>query len=254
MKSARSIRKDRLPENLTVRTGETFPEIVQANPEGWRSCGFKEKTSAKETAYFYPNRILRMEFVLVKNPLSPPNTPSWEAASGALGLLTKTLSNKYRDHLPFERQNILKKQRYGIDLSQNTMDAAVAKIANPYRVLVRRPKQRILARHYVRPDGIFIRDLEKTSMVEAPTGTYGFTASLPETSSSIGTPAASTSTPSSGSDPTMRASFRVTTTKPTKAIAASCKPKTEPSIAPPASPASDVRLKTPAQSYRKGST
>jgi hypothetical protein len=253
VKSARSIRNDRLPENLTVRTGEIFPEIVQANPEDWRSCGFKEKTSAKKTAYFHLHRILRMEFALVENPLSPPNTPSWEAASGAPGLLTKTLSNKYLDRLPFERQNILKKQRSGIDLSPNTMDAA-ANIANPYRVHVRRMKQRILARRYVRSDEIFIRDLDKTSMVETPMDTYGFTGSLPETSSSTGRPAASTSTPSSGSDPTMRASFRVTTTKPTKAIAASCKPKTEPSIAPPASPASDVSLKTPAQSYRKGST
>jgi hypothetical protein len=61
-KRTRSIRKDRLPENLPVRTEEIIPEIVQANPEAWRNCGFEEKTQLeKEPAYFYLRRILRMK-------------------------------------------------------------------------------------------------------------------------------------------------------------------------------------------------
>jgi transposase len=40
-KRTRPIRKERLPENLPVRTEEIIPEIVQANPEAWRNCGFE---------------------------------------------------------------------------------------------------------------------------------------------------------------------------------------------------------------------
>ncbi len=72
-KRTRSIRKDRLPENLPVRTEEIIPEIVQANPQAWRNCGFEEKTQLeKEPAYFYLRRILRMKFVPIDNPFSPP--------------------------------------------------------------------------------------------------------------------------------------------------------------------------------------
>jgi hypothetical protein len=47
-KRARNIRKDRLPENLPVRTEEITPEIVWANPKDWRSCDFEEMTSSKK--------------------------------------------------------------------------------------------------------------------------------------------------------------------------------------------------------------
>ena len=43
-KRTRSIRKDRLPENLPVRTEEIIPEIVQANPQAWRNfVGYVKK-------------------------------------------------------------------------------------------------------------------------------------------------------------------------------------------------------------------
>ena len=52
-KRTRSIRKDRLPENLPVRTEEIIPEIVQANPQAWKNSGFEEKTQLeKEPAEF----------------------------------------------------------------------------------------------------------------------------------------------------------------------------------------------------------
>lgn len=72
-KRTRRIRKDRLPDNLPVRTEEIIPEIVQANPQAWRNSGFEEKIQLeKEPAYFYLRRILRMKFVPIENPLSPP--------------------------------------------------------------------------------------------------------------------------------------------------------------------------------------
>ena len=157
-KRTRSIRKDRLPENLPVRTEEIIPDIVQANPQAWRSCGFEEKIQLeKEPAYFYLRRILRMKFVLIDHPLSPPII---EPAKPTLidggfwgpGLLAEILSNKYLYHLPFDRQNVLNKQRYGIDLSPNTMGDAAAKIADQCGLLVTLMRQRMLESAYVRAD------------------------------------------------------------------------------------------------------
>jgi len=166
-KRTRCIRKNRLPENLPVRTEEIIPEIVQANPEAWRNCGFEEKTQLeKEPAYFYLRRILRMKFVPIENPFSPPviepaKPTLIEGGFWGPGLLAEILSNKYLYHLPFDRQQVLNKQRYGVDLSPNTMGDAAATIADQCGLLVGRMKQRMLEGGYVRADETFIRYLDK---------------------------------------------------------------------------------------------
>jgi hypothetical protein len=112
-KRTRKIRKDRLPENLPVRTEEIIPEIVLANPQAWRGCGFEEKTQLeKEPAYFYLRRILRMKFVPIDNPFSPPviepaKPTLIEGGFWGSGLLAELLANKYLYHLPFDRQHAL---------------------------------------------------------------------------------------------------------------------------------------------------
>jgi len=166
-KRQRKIRKDRLPENLPVRTEEIIPEFVQANPQAWRNCGFEEKTQLeKEPAYFYLRRILRMKFVPVDNPLSPPviepaKPTIIEGGFWGPGLLAEILSNKYLYHLPFDRQHVLNKQRHGVDLSPNTMGDAAAKVADQCGLLVGLMKQRMLESRYVRADDTFIRYLDK---------------------------------------------------------------------------------------------
>ena len=166
-KRTRSIRKDRLPENLPVRTEEIIPEFVQANPQAWRNCGFEEKTQLeKEPAYFYLRRILRMKFVPVDNPFSPPviepaKPTLIEGGFWGPGLLAELLANKYLYHLPFDRQHVLNKQRHGVDLSPNTMGDAAARIADQCGLLVGRMKQRMLDGGYVRADETFIRYLDK---------------------------------------------------------------------------------------------
>lgn len=167
-KRTRSIRKDRLPENLPVRTEEIIPEIVLANPQAWRNCGFEEKTQLeKEPAYFYLRRILRMKFVPVENPLSPPviepaKPTLIEGGFWGPALLAEILANKYLYHLPFDRQRVLNLQRHGVDLSPNTMGDAAAKVADQCGLLVGRMKQGMLASRYVRADETFIRYLDRT--------------------------------------------------------------------------------------------
>jgi transposase len=131
-KRRRKIREARIPKNTPERIVEIVPEIVQANPEAWRACGFEEKTQLeKEPGYFYLLRIRRMKFVLVENPLSPPviepaKPTMIDGGFWGAGLLAEVLANKYLYHLPFDRQHVLNKQRYGMDLSPNTMGDAAA--------------------------------------------------------------------------------------------------------------------------------
>jgi transposase len=167
-KRTRKIRKDRLPEDLPVRIEEIIPAFVQANPEAWKNTGFEEKTQLeKEPAYFYIRRILRMKFVSIENPLSPPviepaKPTIIEGGFWGSGLLAEILSNKYLYHLPFDRQHVLNKQRYGVDLSPNTMGDAAAKVADQCGLLIGLMKQQMLASSYVRADETFIRYLDKT--------------------------------------------------------------------------------------------
>ena len=55
----RAIRKDRLPDNLPVRSEEVVPAYVQADPEAWRDAGVEERFQLeKEPGYFYLRRLL----------------------------------------------------------------------------------------------------------------------------------------------------------------------------------------------------
>lgn len=177
-KRPRKIRKDRLPENLPVRTEEIIPEIVQANPDAWRNTGFEEKTLLeKEPAYFYLRRILRLKFVPIDHPFSPPviepaKPTMIEGGFWGPALLAEILANKYLYHLPFDRQHVLNKQRHGIDLSPNTMGDAAAKVAGQCGLLVGLMKQRLLEGGYVRSDETFIRYLDKLIPGGSSTGYF----------------------------------------------------------------------------------
>lgn len=177
-KRNRPIRKDRLPENLPTITEEIIPDIVKANPDAWRNCGFEEKTQLeKQPPYFYLRRILRMKFVPVENPFTPPviepaKPTMIEGGFWGSGLLAEVLSNKYLYHLPFDRQNVLNRQRHGVDLSPNTMGDAAAKVADQCGILVTLMKRQMLESTYVRADETFIRYLDKLEPGGSSTGYF----------------------------------------------------------------------------------
>lgn len=163
----RPIRKDRLPENLPVRTEEVVPAYVQADPEAWRDAGFEERFQLeKEPGYFYLRRIVYRKFAPVDNPLAPPviepaRPTMIEGGFWGPGLLAEVLTNKYLYHLPFDRQQVLNLQRHGVDLSPNTMGDAAEKVADQCGILVARMKAGMLESGYVRADETFIRYLDR---------------------------------------------------------------------------------------------
>jgi len=166
-KARRPIRKNRLPGHLPVRDEEVVPACVQADPEAWREAGFEERFQLeKEPGYFYLRRILYRKFVPVDNPLAPPvmepAPPTMiEGGFWGPGLLAEVLTNKFLYHLPFDRQQVLNLQRYGVDLSPNTMGDAAEKVADQCGILVARMKEGLLESGYVRADETFIRYLDR---------------------------------------------------------------------------------------------
>ena len=123
------------------------------------------------------HRILRMKFVPIDNPFSPPviepaKPTIIEGGFWGSSLLAEILANKYLYHLPFDRQHVLNKQRYGVDLSPNTMGDAAAKVADQCGLLVGLLKQQMLGSGYVRADETFIRYLDRLIPGGSSTGYF----------------------------------------------------------------------------------
>lgn len=177
-KRRRPIRKERLPENLPTRTEEIIPAKVLADPGSWRESGFEESFQLeKEPGYFYLRRILRMKYVPLDNPLSPPliepaKPTMIDGGFWGPGLLAEVLANKYLYHLPFDRQHVLNLQRHGVDLSANTMGDAAAKVADGCGLLVALMKKRMLQGGCVRADETFIRYLDGLAAGGSSTGYF----------------------------------------------------------------------------------
>lgn len=177
-KRPRPIREERLPDNLPVVEEEIIPAAVQAEPERWRRIGQEERTQLeKEPPYYYLRRVLRPKFVLIDDPLQAPII---EAAQPTMiengfwgaGLLAEILCDKYLYHVPFCRQHVREKQRFGIDLSANTMSDAAEKVADQCALLVARMKEVMLESGYVRADETFIRYLDRLEAGGSSTGYF----------------------------------------------------------------------------------
>lgn len=140
-KSAKE-RKPRLPENLPVEEVVVEPAPVKACPEAWRRIG--EEVSEEldyEPGRFLRRRIVRPKYVRVADRESAPIVaplPEKLLERGLLapGLLAHIAISKYGDHLPLYRQEQIYSQRYGVDLSRQTMANGVALVAEWLRPVV----------------------------------------------------------------------------------------------------------------------
>jgi transposase len=177
-KKKRAIREKRIPDNVPVREEVDIPAAVQAEPWRWRSCGEEVLTQLeKEPPYYYRRRIVRPKFVLIDDPLqapiiAPPRPAMIEGGFFGPGLLAEILCDKYLYHIPFYRQHVREKQRFGIDLSQSTMSDAAEKVADQCAILVTRMKELMLESGYVRADETFIRYLDRMEAGGSSTGFF----------------------------------------------------------------------------------
>jgi hypothetical protein len=175
----RPIREARLPQNLEVRTEEIIPAAVQDEPWRWRRLNNAEvcKQLEKEPPYYYMRHIVRPKFVPIDNPLqapicAPAPLTMIEGGFWGPGLLSEILCDKYLFHIPFYRQHVREKQRFGIDLSESTMSDGAEKIADQCGILVTRMKELMLESGYVRADETFIRYLDQREAGGSSTGYF----------------------------------------------------------------------------------
>jgi transposase len=156
-KSAKE-RKMRLPENLPVEETILEPEPVKACPEAWRRIG--EEVSEQldyHPGWFLRRRTVRPKYVKIAAPEAAPIVAALpdkllERSLLAPGLLAHIVIGKYADHLPLYRQEQIYRQRYGVELSRQTMANGVALVAEWLKPIVEEMKAGQFTGGYVQVD------------------------------------------------------------------------------------------------------
>lgn len=154
--------KPRIPDHLEVRD-ETIilPPEVKANPELWKQIGEEHSDRiAFRPGDFYIKRITRPKFVKITCPVDEPNPPIIAELPQQLldrGILAPELLahiavSKYSDHLPLDRQSKIYEERYGIEISPQTMGNGIELIADWLRPIVDLMSTKQFAGKYIQCD------------------------------------------------------------------------------------------------------
>ena len=165
-KSRRRRLKDRLPENLPVRTTVIDPPEVEAAPENYRCIGEEthSELSMTQPVYFI-RKTVRRKFVSKDDreqpPIIVPAAPRLiENSFASPELLIDIVLKKYTEHLPLYRQAQTLKRRYGIELSRKTMCSWMWHIGNWLRVIYDEMKEEIRACGYLQADETCVKYIE----------------------------------------------------------------------------------------------
>lgn len=157
--------RGRLPEHLPVVEEILEPAPVQGCPEAWRRIG--EEVSEQldyEPGRFYRRRLIRPKYVrrstLDTVPIIASLPPKLvEGGLLAPGLMAHIVVSKYADHLPLYRQEQIYRQRYGVELSRQTMANAITIVADWLEPIVRQMSREQFASGYVQIDETPVRYL-----------------------------------------------------------------------------------------------
>jgi transposase len=139
----RKPRKPRIPDHLPVVEETLEPEEVIEDPDAYRKIGQEVSEQFDyDPGRLYRRRVIRPIYVKRNDPDAAPfNTelPPKLLERGILapGLLAHVLVSKYADHLPLDRQAKIFMQRYGVDLSRQTLCRGVELCADWLKPIVR---------------------------------------------------------------------------------------------------------------------
>lgn len=162
---SRKPRRPRVPDNLPCEETVIEPEVVRADPSGWRRIG--EERS--EQLDYRPGRFVRLvtirpKYVRLDQPYAPPVIaplpPRLQERCGAApGLLAHVVVGKYCDHLPLYRQEFIYRQRHGVRLPRQRLDCWVSMVAWQLGPLYRLLKEQIFSGDYIQIDETPVRRL-----------------------------------------------------------------------------------------------
>jgi transposase len=186
-KSSASPRKPRIPDHLEIRETVIIPPEVKANPDLWKPIGSEDHCDriAFEPGTFYVKRITRPKFVRADCPADEPNPPViadlppqlLDRGVLAPELLAHIAVSKYSDHLPLDRQSKIFGERYGVEISPQTMGNGIELVADWLRPIVDLMSKEQFKSNYFQCDETTIKYL-KPNNGKAATG-YIWTVNVP---------------------------------------------------------------------------
>ena len=155
--------KDRLPEDLPVRTEVIDPPEVQEEPNNYRCIGEEVHTELSMTPpVYFLKKTVRRKFVKKddreKAPIIVPALPRLiDNSIASPELLTDIIIKKYIEHLPLYRQAESLKRFMGIDISYKTMNNWVWHIGNWLRIIYDELREEVRASGYLQADETVVK-------------------------------------------------------------------------------------------------
>jgi len=152
----RTLKKDRLPDDLPEERITIIPEEVQANPEEYYRIGEEETVKLDvEPMRFKKMVTVRPKYIKKNRSSAPVIAPAPKQLIGGSfaspSLLTHILIGKYVDHLPLYRQEQIF-ARHGIKLSRKTMSDWVWRIGDWLRIIYDELGNELLLEKYLQID------------------------------------------------------------------------------------------------------
>lgn len=167
-RSARTPRKDRLPDDLPVEREYLDPPEVLANPEAYRCIGQEECEQLDvEPAKFIRRVLVRRKYVRKDDrdaaPIIAPAPPRLiDNSFASPSLLAEVLTDKYVDHIPLYRQE-QRFARAGIPLSRKTLSDWMMFVGNWFMLIAGYILRDLKATGYLQIDETMIRYLKPKS-------------------------------------------------------------------------------------------
>jgi transposase len=150
--------KPRIPENLPTEDVRLDPEEVKASPLAYKRIG-EEVTREIDVIppQYFCRRIIRGKYVRIDDKdaapiIAPLPERLIEGSYASAGIVTEIVIKKYQDHIPLYRQEQILKERYGIEISRQTMVEWIRAAADWLSPLYRLIRKSIQESRYLQVD------------------------------------------------------------------------------------------------------
>lgn len=159
--------KPRIPENLPTEDIHLDPEEVKDAPQDYKRIG-EEITQELDVIppQYFRRRIIRGKYVKKDDKDSAPIIAPLperliEGGYASAGIVADIAVKKHVDHLPLYRQERILKDRYGIELSRQTMSEWLDKASIWLGAIERRLRKNLQKSSYLQVDETPVRYCDK---------------------------------------------------------------------------------------------
>jgi transposase len=152
----RTLKKDRLPDDLPEERITIIPEEVKANPDDYDQISVEETVKLDVTPMQFKKVItVRPKFIKKDRSSAPVIAPAPnQLIAGSFAspsLIARILTGKFVDHLPFYRQEQIF-LRHGIILSRKTMSNWAMRMGGWFRIIDDEIRRELLQAKYLQID------------------------------------------------------------------------------------------------------